>query len=328
MLNQSLVLIFGVILAVLSAKYLVSGAITIAKKFSIPEFVIGTFIIGFGTSLPEFTVNIQAALSQNTELAISNVLGSNLFNTCITLGLVGLSGKLLISKDVKIKDTPYNLIAAIMIAVCGNQLFFDHIEYHQLMMSHAIIFLCFFAIYIYYTMLEVEGGSEHKIPLHSQHQKDIKNTIHIKAIIPFIQVVFGLIGLVFGGELIVKSAEQIAMLMGLSSKLVGLLIVGPGTSIPELIASIAALRAKSTALILGNVFGSNIFNIFFTLGITAMIQPVPLDTSLNQAVLFNILAAAFLTLTFWFSKAKSLSRLTAGFLIIIYTGYLYLAIIG
>jgi cation:H+ antiporter len=110
--------------------------------------------------------------------------------------------------------------------------------------------------------------------------------------------------------------------------LLGLLIVGPGTSIPELIASIAALRAKSTALILGNVFGSNIFNIFFTLGITAMIQPVPLDTSLNQAVLFNILAAAFLTLTFWFSKAKSLSRLTAGFLIIIYTGYLYLAIIG
>ncbi len=328
MLNQSLVLIFGVILAVLSAKYLVSGAITIAKKFSIPEFVIGTFIIGFGTSLPEFTVNIQAALSQNTELAISNVLGSNLFNTCITLGLVGLSGKLLISKDVKIKDTPYNLIAAIMIAVCGNQLFFDHIEYHQLMMSHAIIFLCFFAIYIYYTMLEVEGGSEHKIPLHSQHQKDIKNTIHIKAIIPFIQVVFGLIGLVFGGELIVKSAEQIAMLMGLPSKLVGLLIVGPGTSIPELIASIAALRAKSTALILGNVFGSNIFNIFFTLGITAMIQPVPLDTSLNQAVLFNILAATFLTLTFWFSKAKSLSRLTAGFLIIIYIGYLYLAIIG
>jgi cation:H+ antiporter len=328
MLNQSLVLIFGVILAVLSAKYLVSGAITIAKKFSIPEFVIGTFIIGFGTSLPEFTVNIQAALSQNTELAISNVLGSNLFNTCITLGLVGLSGKLLISKDVKIKDTPYNLIAAIMIAVCGNQLFFDHIEYHQLMMSHAIIFLCFFAIYIYYTMLEVEGGSEHKIPLHSQHQKDIKNTIHIKAIIPFIQVVFGLIGLVFGGELIVKSAEQIAMLMGLSSKLLGLLIVGPGTSIPELIASIAALRAKSTALILGNVFGSNIFNIFFTLGITAMIQPVPLDTSLNQAVLFNILAAAFLTLTFWFSKAKSLSRLTAVFLIIIYIGYLYLAIIG
>ena len=326
MLVQSLFLIFGVILAVIAAKYLVSGAISIAKKFEIPEFVIGTFIIGFGTSLPEFTVNIQAALSHNTDLAIANILGSNLFNTCITLGAVGLSGKLMINSDVKIKDTPYNLIAAVMIGVCGNQLYFDNVQYHQLMMSHSIIFLIFFSIYIYYTLLEVKQEATHKFPLHSQHHEALHNKLKIDAFIPFVKVILGLVGLIIGGELIVNSAEKIALLMGLSTKLVGLLIVGPGTSIPELIASIAPLREKSTALILGNVLGSNIFNVFLTLGITAAIQPVPLDFSLNQAVLFNILAAALLTITFWFTAAKKITRLTSALLILIYAVYLGLAL--
>jgi len=326
MTTQVCLLIAAVLLAVFSAKLLVTGAITIAKRFSIPEFIIGAFIIGFGTSLPEFAVNIQAALNGNTELAIANVLGSNLFNTCVTLGLLGLSGQLIINQNVRVKDAPYNLIAACMVAVCGNQLFLDHINYHQIMFSHALIFLCFFSIYVYYTLLEVKEGESHKKPLHQDHQQAIFTQDKPSSIKPFVFIITGLIGLVFGGELIVHSAEKIAQLMGLSDRLIGLLIVGPGTSMPELIASLVALRSKSTALILGNVIGSNVFNIFFTLGVTAIIKPLPLDATLNQAVFFNILAASLLTLMFWLVPQKKISQLTALLLLLIYFVYSVLVI--
>ena len=326
MLMQAGVLIVAIILAVYSAKILVSGAICIAKRFAIPEFIIGAFIIGFGTSLPEFAVNIQAALEGNTELAIANILGSNLFNTCVTLGLLGLSGQLVINSDVRIKDAPYNLIAALMIAVCGNQLFLDHINYHQIMMSHALIFLCFFCIYVYYTLLEVKQGAPHKQPLHKHHHQALKSDNNSSTAKAFFYIIAGLIGLVLGGELIVSSAEKIAQLFGLSNRLIGLLIVGPGTSMPELIASLVALRSRSTALILGNIIASNIFNVFFTLGITATIQPVPLDFSLNQAVLFNVLAAALLAITFWLVPKEKISRITASLLLLIYCVYTVLAI--
>ena len=262
MLIQAAILITAILLAVFSAKILVTGAINIAKRFAIPEFIIGAFIIGFGTSLPEFAVNIQAAVDGNTDLAMANILGSNLFNTCVTLGLLGLSGQLVINSDVRIKDAPYNLIAALMIAVCGNQLFLDHINYHQIMMSHALIFLCFFSIYVYYTLLEVKQGAPHKQPLHKHHHQAIQSDNTPSSSKAFLYVIAGLVGLVLGGELIVSSAEKIAQLLGLSNRLIGLLIVGPGTSIPELIASLVALRAKSTALILGNIIGSNILMYF------------------------------------------------------------------
>ncbi|WP_019027400.1 sodium:calcium antiporter [Colwellia piezophila] len=326
MLLQAGILIVAILLAVFSAKILVTGAISIAKRFAIPEFIIGAFIIGFGTSLPEFAVNIQAALEGNTELAIANILGSNLFNTCITLGLLGLSGQLVINSDVRIKDAPYNLIAALMIAVCGNQLYLDHINYHQIMMSHALIFLCFFIIYVYYTLLEVKQGAPHKQPLHKHHHQAMHADIDSTTLKSFGLVIAGLVGLVLGGELIVSSAENIALTLGLSNRLIGLLIVGPGTSMPELIASLVALRSRSTALILGNIIGSNIFNVFFTLGITATIQPLPLDASLNQAVLFNVLAAALLAITFWLVPKEKISRITASLLLLIYCVYTVLAI--
>jgi cation:H+ antiporter len=214
-----------------------------------------------------------------------------------------LSGRLVINDNVRIKDAPYNMIAALMIVVCGNQFYLAHINYHQLMLSHGIIFLCFFAIYIYFTLLDVKQVKPHKKPLHQSHQHSLINnkssstSSNAKA---FLQVIAGLIGL---------------------------LIIGPGTSMPELIASFLALRAKSTAMVLGNIIGSNIFNIFFTLGITASIMPVPLGASLNQAVLFNLLAARLLIITFWFVPKKKISRTTALLLLLIYGVYTWLAII-
>ena len=327
MLIQSGILIFAILLAVFSAKFLVAGAISIARQFDIPQFIIGAFIIGFGTSLPEFAVNLEAALQGNTELAIANILGSNLFNTCIVLGLVGLSGILVVNDDTRLKDVPFHMIAALMIAVCGNQLYLDHINYHQIMLSHGIIFLSFFSIYVYYTLLEVKQGADHKKPLHAQHDVAISQLPLPSSFNSIAKVVVGLIGLVIGGELIVTSAEQIAETLGLSDRLIGLLIVGPGTSMPELIASLIALKQRNTALVLGNVMGSNLFNIFFTLGVTATILPIPFDFSLNQAVLLNIISAVLLAITFWFARSSNMSKVTAVLLLLIYSVYIFVSII-
>jgi len=326
-LIQSGILIFAILLAVFSAKFLVAGAISIARQFDIPQFIIGAFIIGFGTSLPEFAVNLEAALQGNTELAIANILGSNLFNTCIVLGLVGLSGILVVNDDTRLKDVPFHMIAALMIAVCGNQLYLDHINYHQIMLSHGIIFLSFFSIYVYYTLLEVKQGADHKKPLHAQHDVAISQLPLPSSFNSIAKVVVGLIGLVIGGELIVTSAEQIAETLGLSDRLIGLLIVGPGTSMPELIASLIALKQRNTALVLGNVMGSNLFNIFFTLGVTATILPIPFDFSLNQAVLLNIISAVLLAITFWFARSSNMSKVTAVLLLLIYSVYIFVSII-
>lgn len=327
MLIQSGILVFAVLLAVFAAKYLVAGAISIARQFDIPQFIIGAFIIGFGTSLPEFAVNLEAAFQGNTELAIANILGSNLFNTCVVLGLVGLSGILVVNDDARVKDVPFHMIAALMIAVCGNQFYLDHVNYHQLMLSHGIIFLSFFSIYIYYTLLEVKQGATHKKPLHSQHHIAISQQSLPSSFSSIAKVIAGLIGLVIGGELIVSSAENIATTLGLSNRLIGLFIVGPGTSMPELIASLIALQQRNTALVLGNVMGSNLFNIFFTLGITASILPIPFDLSLNQAVMFNFISAVLLAVTFWFVKRKYMSKITASLLLLIYAVYIFVSVI-
>ena len=273
-------------------------------------------------------MNLGAALQGNTDLALANILGSNLFNTCVVLGLIGLSGTLVINSDVRVKDTPYHMIAALMIAVCGNQLYLDHINYHQLMLSHGIILLSFFSIYVYYTLLEVKQGASHKKPLHAHHHVASTEEVLPSTLSSFIKVALGLSGLVVGGELIVSSAEEIASLFGLSNRLIGLLIVGPGTSMPELIASFIALKQRNTALVLGNVMGSNLFNVFFTLGITATITPIPFDFSLNQAVLLNFVSAALLAVTFAFISREKMSKLTALLLLLIYGVYIFLAIIN
>lgn len=326
MLEQSLILFFATALAVFAAHYLVNGAITIAQKFNIPEFIIGAFIIGFGTSMPEFFVNIGAARNGHTDLAMTNILGSNLFNLCFSLGLLGLISCLDISQDVRLKDAPMYLIAALMIAVCGNQLYFDRINYHELMMSHGIIFLCFFTIYIYYTVLSVKkAGNDGQTINHIVHDTAEHTSVGdvIKAIV---FIVLGLTGLIVGGEWIVDSAQKIAHLAGLSDKLIGLLIVGPGTSFPEFVACLLALKQKKTALIVGNIIGSNLFNIFFTLGITSLILPIPLDFELNKVVVINLVNAFILCISLWFFSKHSLNRTTSAILFVSYFGYLYIVI--
>ncbi len=322
-----LFVILGLCFAVYGAQLLVDGGSTVAKRFNIPTLVIGSTVVAFGTSMPEFTVNMHSALSGKTDLALGNILGSNLFNICMIFGIVALITPLTIKKDAVSKDFPMCLIAALMLGVGGNQLYLDKIKFHELMLSDGITFLCFFAIFMFYIYREAAAGASHHHAAAgtagTEDETRIKTISLLKSIV---FIVLGLVGLVFGGEFIVDGAIGLAKNFGLSERVIGLLIVGPGTSFPELIASIVAARKGSADMVVGNVLGSNIFNIFFTLGATAVIHPVPLDLALNLAVIFNIAITFLLVMFAWFSRKKQMGRGIGMFLVASYGAYIVYAL--
>ncbi len=322
--------ILGLVFAVYGAQLLVDGGSAVAKRFNIPTLVIGSTVVAFGTSMPEFTVNMHSAFSGKTDLALGNILGSNLFNICMIFGIVCLMTPLAVKKDAASKDFPMCLIAAVMVGVAGNQLYLDKIKFHELMLSDGITFLCFFAIFMFYNYKEAASGAAHQHAAGAGSSGSTEETGKQKTISPLKSIVFivlGLAGLVFGGEFIVDGATGLAKNFGLSERVIGLLIVGPGTSFPELIASIVAARKGSADMVVGNVLGSNIFNIFFTLGATAIIHPVPLDLALNIAVLFNIAVTFLLVIYVWFSRQKQLGRGIGVFLLLSYVGYIIHALV-
>jgi cation:H+ antiporter len=325
-----LFVILGLVFAVYGAQFLVDGGVAVAKRFNIPTLVIGSTVVAFGTSMPEFTVNMHSAFSGNTDLALGNILGSNIFNICMIFGIVCLITPLAIKKDAASKDFPMCLIAAIIVGVAGNQLYLDKIKFHELMLSDGIVFLLFFAIFMYYIYDEAASGAAHQHAAGAGSSGSTEETGKEKTISPLksiVYIVLGLAGLVFGGEFIVDGATGLAKNFGLSERVIGLLIVGPGTSFPELIASIVAARKGSADMVVGNVLGSNIFNIFFTLGATALIRPVPLDLALNMAVLFNIAVTFLLVIYVWFSRKKQLGRGIGVFLLLSYVGYIIHALV-
>lgn len=316
-------LLAGIALAVYGAQYLVDGGSAIARRFNISTMVIGSTVVAFGTSMPEFTVNVNSALNGSTDLALGNVLGSNLFNICAIIGVVCLITPMTVGKDAASKDLPMCLIAAMVVGICGNQIYVDHINYHQLFPSDGLVFLFFFTIFMRYVYAEAASASSHH---HKAKKQGLNEGDGEPQALPTARAItyllVGLAGLVFGGEFIVDGASGIARAFDIEERIIGLLIVGPGTSFPELIASIAAARRKDVGMVLGNVLGSNIFNIFFTLGATALIMPIPLDLALNTVVLVNIGATALLVVYATVSKNPTLGRTMGLLLLAIYVAYI------
>jgi cation:H+ antiporter len=318
----------GLVLAVFGAQFLVDGGTAVAKRFGIPTLVIGATVVAFGTSMPELTVNVHSAMGGNTDLALGNILGSNMFNIAFILGAVALIGPIAVNPDSAAKDLPMCLISAIAIGVAGNELFFDHIEYHALLPSDAILFLCFFGITMYYTYREAQGGATHKRTTNTAKIDEKHAGQGLSMGRAILYVVAGLAGLVFGGELIVDGAQGVAKSFGLSERVIGLVIVGPGTSFPELIASIVAARKGDSGMVIGNVLGSNMFNVFFTLGVTSLIHSVPLDPALNQVVIANVAVTALLVVWVTLLRRHQIGRPLGVVLLVAYAAYLILSLQG
>ncbi len=314
-----LLFIIGFYLLIKGANLLVDGASSIAKKLKISSIVIGLTIVAFGTSMPEFIVNIFASAQGNTEIAIGNILGSNIANILLILGISAMIYPLTAKRNTVLKEIPLSLLAALIVGVTANDILLDAGNVSQISRIDGLVFLAFFIIFLYYTF----GISKIKDSI-SDKQK-IKIYSRSKSII---FIILGLTGLIIGGKWIVDGAVKMAEFFGVSQSLIGLTIVAVGTSLPELATSAVAAYKKQTDIAIGNIVGSNIFNIFWILGFSALIKPLPFSSQSNIDILMTILASLILFLVMYIGKKHIIERWQGVAMILIYISYVAFLIIN
>ena len=303
--------VIGAALVLVGADKLTDGAVGLAARFGISEMVIGLTIVAFGTSLPEFIVSFVASISADasaTALSASNIVGSNLFNTLVIAGASAAISPIIISKSTAHKDIPLCLLASIVLSALALDIWASDGKTNMLSRGDGIVLLCFFAVFMAYSFSlakQEETGST-------------ANCMSTTRIALFI--VLGLVALVGGGKLFVEGACGIARAAGVSEAVIGLTLVAGGTSLPELATSIVAARKGQSALAIGNVVGSNIFNIFFILGVCASVKPLAVEGL--TIVDFAMLTAS--ALLFWLFSRSSyrLSRWEGWTMLLAYAMYL------
>ena len=310
----------GIALIILSANWLVNGASSLAKKFGISDIVIGLTIVAFGTSSPELTVNVFSAIKGSTDIAIGNVLGSNIANIFLILGISSIIYPLVIQSNTTWKEIPLSLLAALVLGIIANdQLIDDQLATggNFVGRTDGLVLLSFFVIFLVYSI---------EIARSQDSSEESTKVIPVWKSIGMVLV--GLIGLYFGGQYLVQGAVNIATEIGMSERIIGLTIVAIGTSLPELSTSVVAAYKKKTDIAIGNIVGSNIFNIFFILGITAVIQPLPFKQTMNLDILVTILASLLLFFTTITLQRRKIDRLEGVVFVILYVSYIIYSIFG
>lgn len=283
-------LVIGFILLVKGAGYLVDGSASLAKNFGVPSLIIGLTVVAFGTSMPELVVNITSALKGSTDLAVGNIVGSNIVNILFVLGLSSLIFPLSVAKSTVWKEIPFAFLASILVVVFSLDTYFDSqigASANVISRTDGIALIAFFVIFLYY----IFGLLKNKNDEDDQLVEEIE-IVEMKSPKSFLFIFIGLIGLVVGGAWIVDSAVFIATALGISQSIIGLTIVAIGTSLPELATSVVAAWKKQADMAVGNIVGSNIFNVFWILGISAVITPLPLATGSGIDLAF-LLASSF-----------------------------------
>ena len=309
-----LYLIIGFVFLVKSADYLVDGASAIAKRFNISDIVIGLTVVAFGSSLPELFVNVIASAENSAGVATGNILGSNIANILLILGICGIIKPLKVPSGTVKTDIPMGLLAIIVLAASVNDQILDHYIFPLLSRSDGLVFLGFFIIFFYYSFsLSKRDPIEENVSTNLKQQK-----WWVSALLIFV----GIAGLAVGGEFIVRNAVTIAKSFGVSDEIIGLTIVAIGTSLPELAASLVAAMRGQSEIAVGNIAGSNIFNIFFVLGISATIKPLPFSVNNNLDILVVILANLLLLLFMNTGRKSFIDRWEGGLMLIIYLFYL------
>lgn len=305
---QVILLLVGFVFLIKGSDFFVDGASSIASILKVPTIIVGLTIVAFGTSAPEAAVSITSSLTGNNAMAVSNVIGSNLFNILMVIGISAVLGELLMEKSVLNKDLPFLVAVTLLFAIfmfLGNDI--TNIEGIIL-----LLILIGYVIYLIHTARKSEDGDK----VESAKLSFTKSILFI---------IVGLAGIIIGGDLVVDSASYIAMALGMSETLVGLTIVAIGTSLPELVTSITALKKGENQLVIGNVIGSNIFNILFVLGASSAISAIPIDSSMLIDTIFMI----FVTIIcFIFGKTQDKYDKKEGIvLIVLFIAYIAFAIL-
>lgn len=302
-----LLLIVGFVLLIKGADFFVEGSASIARKLRVPSLIVGMTIVAMGTSLPECSVSINASLTGENSLAVSNVLGSNIFNLMVVCGVCALFAPLVVKAETRNRDITFSILCAVLLGILG----FLGMELERM---DGWIFLVIFILFLFYMVMsalkaraggkEIDEGEEYAV-------------IPVWKSILFIAG--GAAAIAFGGDFVVKSASKIATEFGMSPTLVGLTICAIGTSLPELVTSVVAARKKQVDMALGNVIGSNIFNILFVLGISSSISPIAVITENLVDVVLLILMSLVVWIFTW--TKERVNRAEGAGMVLLYIGY-------
>ena len=308
--------IAGFALLIYGANWLVNGASSLSKRFNISNIVIGLTVVALGTSSPELVVNLVASIKGNADVAMGNILGSNVSNIFLILGISALVFPLAVNKNTRNKEIPLALLAAIILGIVANDKLIDGISESFIRRSDGIVLASFFILFMVYTFSIARHKGTTEIPV-------IKSYPPWKSIL---LVMAGIGGLILGGKWIVDGAVEVASWAGMREATISLTIVAIGTSLPELATCVVAAKKRNTDLVIGNVIGSNIFNVFFVLGISATIKPIPFDRALNYDIGAGIIAVALLLIFVLFPR-KRLSKWQGAFFILLYAIYITILVV-
>lgn len=313
MILNLLTLIGGLILILLGANGLTDGAASVAKRFKISDLVIGLTIVAFGTSAPELVISVLSSIQGSAGMAIGNVVGSNIFNVLMIIGCTSLVLPMQVGQGTMSKEIPLVILSSLALTFFANDIILDGGEQNVISRIDGLVLLCFFMIFMRYTFAIARNGSEEQ----SEEQK-VKELPMWKSLA---FIIGGLAGLIIGGQLFVDGASGVARSLGVSDSIIGLTLVAGGTSLPELATSITAALKKNSGIAVGNVIGSNLFNIFFVLGCSATISPLPMGgiNNIDMAVLVG--SSVLFWLVGWFFKKRTITRIEGALLVVCYIGY-------
>jgi cation:H+ antiporter len=312
MILSFILIIVGFVALIYGANWLVNGASSLAKKYGVSDLVIGLTIVAFGTSAPELVVNSVASADGLSDIVMGNIIGSNNFNLFIILGIAALIFPIAVQKSTITKEIPISLLAALVIlALANNFLMGSDLEISR---WDASFMLLLFAGFLYYIFKQMKTEPQEEGSFMPKSGSAI-----------FGLIIFGFAGLIVGGKLVVDNAIDVATDLGVSQKIIGLTIIAAGTSLPELVTSVVAAMKKNSDIAIGNVIGSNIFNVLLVVPISALIRPIAFNTNFNQDIWILIGGTVFIIAALALGKAKKITRWHGLLLLsfyLIYTGYL------
>lgn len=302
-----IILIIGFVLLVKGADYFVEGSAAVAKKFRVPVFIIGMTIVAMGTSAPECAVSIAASVQGNNGMAISNVIGSNIFNLLVVCGICALFSPLPVDRSTLKKEFPFSVLVAVILGIMG---------VIGMAVGHAdgLILVIIFTVFLFWMVLSAKKSMAAGEPVGEGEIHDLPLWKCLLFIIG------GLVAIVLGGQMVVNSAETIALRFGLSETLVGLTICSIGTSLPELVTSVVAARKNQVGMALGNVIGSNIFNILLVGGLASLISPIAVTANNLIDIVIRIVVSLYIMVIVW--RKQRLSRLGGVSILAVYVAYM------
>lgn len=319
MILNIIFIIIGFVLLIKGADFLVDGASEIAKKFHIPEIVIGLTIVAIGTSMPELVVSVTSALEGHSDLAIGNVVGSNIANMFLILGVCAVIKPLIFKKETKIFEIPITILSTIFLFyLCING---NNENKYIITKEEGIILLGLCILFIIYNLIMAKKGEEFD---KEDNIIEIKTNEEDKTPIweSLFGIIIGIIGLKLGGDFVVDNSVEIARILGISEQLISLTIVAFSTSLPELITSIAATRKGETDMAIGNILGSQIFNIVLIIGLSAALTPIQYSVSYNSNIILLIVGSIMLGLFPFVGKKNQMTRSNGAIFMLMYAMYL------